>query len=66
MCFIHFHIINEEKLDPRALKCVFISFSVTQADKCYHPPIKQYFKSVDVTFNEAEAYFTASFMRGRN
>ncbi len=49
MCFIH--KTNIEKLEHRALKCVFIGYSSTQKGyKCYHPPTIKYFVSIDVTF----------------
>ena len=37
--FVHVHNQNRGKLDPWALKCVFLGYSSTQKGyKCYHPP----------------------------
>ncbi|MBJ4159980.1 hypothetical protein JGD54_25530, partial [Salmonella enterica subsp. enterica serovar Typhimurium] len=59
VCFVHTR--NTGKLDPKALKCVFIGYSPTQKGyKCYHPPSKKYFVSMDVTFREHEPYFTTT------
>ena len=51
VCFVHVHGPTQGKLDPRALKCVFVGYSPTQKGyKCYHPPSKKQFVSMDVTF----------------
>jgi hypothetical protein len=46
------------KLDPRAQKCVFVSYSSNQKGyKYYHPPTRKVYMSTDVTFVEEESYF---------
>jgi hypothetical protein len=48
-------------LDPRSLKCVFVGYSPTQKGyKCYHPPSRKYFVSMDVTFFEQQSYFSSA------
>ena len=56
VCFVHRSV---GKLDPRALKCVFVGYSVTQKGyKCYHPPTRKFFVSMDVTFRELQPYLS--------
>ena len=59
VCFVHDR--TAKKLDHRALKCVSIGYSPTQKGyRCYHPPTRRYFVSMDVTFREDEPYYTVT------
>ena len=59
VCYVHVHMQNRDKLDPRAIKCMFIGYSATQKGyRCYYPPNGKIFVSMDVTFQEQEAYFS--------
>ena len=69
--FVHVHSPNKGKLDPRAVKYIFVGYSSTQKGyKCNHPPSTihhpKFFVLVDVTFNESESYFPASYLQGKN
>ena len=61
VCFVHNHSPVRKKLDPRAIKCVFLGYSPTQKGyKCYHPPSRKWYVSMDVTFDEHSSYFQPS------
>lgn len=54
--YVHVHRNEKGKLDPRAVKCIFLGYSTTQkGHRCFHPPSKKFFVSRDVTFNEQES-----------
>ena len=56
--FVHVHE-SQDKLKPRAVKCVFVGYSSTQKGyRCYHPGSKKFFVSVNVTFHENESFFS--------
>ena len=47
------------KLDPQAVKCIFVGYSSTQKGyKCWDPIGKRLFVSMNVTFREEEPYYT--------
>lgn len=60
-CVYFIHTRNVSKLEPKSLKCVFVGYSSTQKSyKCYHPPCRKYFVTIDVIFRESEPYFSST------
>ena len=58
VAFVH---TRGNKLDPRALRCVFIGYSNTQKGyKCYDAATRRFYVSADVTFRESVMYFSSS------
>jgi hypothetical protein len=59
VCFVQDKRSNVRKLDPRAVKCVFVGYSATQKGYVYWSPVKRrLFVSMDVTFRELEPYYS--------
>ena len=51
VCFVHDYRNDVRKLDPRAVKCVFVGYSPTQKGyRCWCPSEHRFFVSMDVTF----------------
>ena len=61
VCFVHIPKVDRDKLDPRALLCVFLGYSPTQ--KCYHPTTQKFYVSKDVTFLKNQSFFGFSSSR---
>ncbi|KAK5785187.1 hypothetical protein PVK06_039741 [Gossypium arboreum] len=56
---------NKSKLDPKSLKCVLVGYSsLKKGYKCYHPPSKRFFTTMDITFYEQNSYFTQAENQG--
>lgn len=50
--YVHLHKNQRSKLDPCAKKCVFLGFSPQQKGyRCYHPPTRRIYVTMDVTFS---------------
>jgi hypothetical protein len=58
VCFVKDYRPSVGKLDPRALKCIFVGYSGKQKGyKCWCPTKKRMFISMDVTFRENESFY---------
>ena len=57
-CFVRDHRPSVNKLDPRAVKCIFIGYSSGQRGyKCWSPSERRTFVSMDVTFHESKPFY---------
>ena len=65
--FVHVHSLNKGKLDPRAIKYIFMGYSSLKKgiSVTIHHPIF-FFVSTDFTFNESESYFPTPYLQGEN
>ena len=53
VAFVHLHKRQSNKLTHRALRCVFLGYAAYQKGyRCYHPPRKRMFVTMDVVFHE--------------
>ncbi|XP_052141858.1 uncharacterized protein LOC127761587 [Oryza glaberrima] len=58
VCFVRDHRPSVGKLDPRAIKCIFIGYSSGQKGyKCWSPSERRTFVSMDVTFRESIPFY---------
>ncbi|KAL4025768.1 hypothetical protein IC575_014173 [Cucumis melo] len=65
--YVHNFGPNQTKLTPRAQACVFVGYPLHQRGyKCFHPPSRKYFVTMDVTFCENRPYFPVNHLQGEN
>jgi hypothetical protein len=58
VCFVKDYRPTVGKLDPKALKCVFVGYSGKQKGyKCWCPTERRMFVSMDVVFREHEPFY---------
>jgi len=61
VCFVRIHGPTWGKVDPSAIKCIFVGYSPTQkGNNCYHLPSWKHFVSINVTFSEMQPYFSST------
>ncbi|CAL8993466.1 unnamed protein product, partial [Prunus brigantina] len=61
VAYVHVYSHQRSKLDPCALRCVFIGYSTTQKGyKCYHPHSQKVHVTLGVTFHEEVPYYVSS------
>jgi hypothetical protein len=59
VCFVKDHRPMVSKLDPQAIKCIFVGYASTQKGfKCWDHIGRRLFVNMDVTFREEEPYYT--------
>ena len=57
--FVHLHKPLRNKLEPRALKCVFVGYAQHQKGyRCYHPSTHKLYVTLDVVFQEDKMYYS--------
>lgn len=58
--FVHLHKHQCNKLTPRALRCVYLGYATHQKGyRCYHPPTRRMFITMDVVFRKDSMYFSS-------
>ena len=65
--FVHIHSQLHSKLDPRALRFIFLGCSPHQKGyKCYCPKTRRFYSSMDVTIFESQPFYPKSDIQGEN
>ena len=58
VAYVHLQKTQRTKLDPCAVRCIFLGFNPHQKGyRCYHPSSHRLYGSMDVTFSETECFF---------
>lgn len=59
--YVHVPFHQQSKLDPYALRCMFVGYGLNKkGHKCYQPPTQKFFVTTDATFHEDVSYFVVS------
>ncbi|WKA11750.1 hypothetical protein VitviT2T_029220 [Vitis vinifera] len=59
VAFVHLHKHQRTKLTSHALQCVFVGYALHKKGyRCYHPPTRQMYITMDVVFHEDSMYFS--------
>ena len=62
--YVHNLVHKQNKWSTKALKCVFLGYSLTQKGyKVYHPLTRKYLVSKDVVFDETTFYYPSTVMK---
>ncbi|KAM7472007.1 hypothetical protein LguiA_010190 [Lonicera macranthoides] len=65
--FVHLPKEQRNKLEPRALKCVFVGYASSQKGyRCYHPPTQKMYVTIDVIFHKETMYFHRTELQGEH
>ncbi|TYJ99589.1 Beta-galactosidase [Cucumis melo var. makuwa] len=63
--YVHNFGPNQTKFTPRAQACVFVGYPLDHRGyKCFHPPSRKYFVTMDITLCENRPYFPVSHLQG--
>ena len=62
VCYVHVHYHHRNKLDLEPLNVSFLVTLVHKRGKCFHPPTRKYYVSMDVKFCEPESYFAGMYL----
>ncbi|KAM1789243.1 hypothetical protein ACFX11_039423 [Malus domestica] len=61
VAFVHLHKNQRTKLDPCAIRCIFMGYEIHQKGyRCYHPSSRRMYTTMDVTFSEFEMYYSSA------
>jgi hypothetical protein len=61
VAFVHLHKNQRTKLDPCAVRCVFLGYGPHKKGyRCYNPDTKRTYITMNVTFVESEYFFSSS------
>ncbi|KAL0549791.1 hypothetical protein IC582_014280 [Cucumis melo] len=67
IAYVHNFSPNQTKFTLRAQACVSVGYPLHQHSyKCFHPPSKKYFVTMDVTFYKDRPYFPVSHLQGES